>query len=147
MAAVSRGVSEFLAEGERLQPKVQPRSLGAVRMLWVSEGGSFPILALPSQPLLAAGGRAGGDERASPCPAVGGRGREGGWVCSPPPGAGGRDAAALLSKAAQPRIRRGQRDRHQSSQLVLKSGSALALLRREGLGVGARGMRCDGFAY
>lgn len=75
----------------------------------------------------------------------GGRRRERRVRLPPLPGAGARDgrgAAALPSMGALPQIRPGQWDRHQSSQLVLKSGSALALLRREGLGVGARGMRC-----
>lgn len=152
LAAVSRGVSEFLEEGERLQPKVQPRSPGAAprgpedaplrrggghgsRGLIPHPGPAFPI---PPQQM---GRREGMRAHLG----VRGRRRERRVRLPPLPGAGARDgrgAAALPSKGALPQIRPGQWDRHQSSQLVLKSGSALALLRREGLGVGARGMRC-----
>lgn len=113
-----------------------PAPRGAGTMLCFTElpSSSIPHPGPAFPTLLAAGGQEGGGEGASP------------WrwkVCFPSLGC---DDAALPSKAALPQIRPGQRDRHQSSQLVLKSGSALALLRREGLGVGARGMCCDGFA-
>lgn len=86
MAAVSRGVSEFLAEGERLQPKVQPRSPGAVRMLWVSGGGggggchSPSCPSLPNPPSQQVGEREGMKEQLRVRPSEGEGGEEGGCV-------------------------------------------------------------------
>lgn len=179
LAAVSRGSAEFLAEGERLQPKVRPPSVlrgdGEPRATGVSPRatGVSPrataslsdtaVCAARGRQRLsrrprslsrcclrashsAAGGRAGGDGGAASSPAVGGSGS-----VFTPRGEGERreppSASSGFKGSCCRRRRQGQESRHQSSQLVLKSGSALAPLRQEVPGVGGKGTGGDGFAY
>lgn len=69
LAAVSRGIAEFLVDGERLQPKVGP-TFEALRMLRFSEGFySLSWCCSATSP-----SAAGGDEGASSSPAVRGCG-------------------------------------------------------------------------
>lgn len=179
LATVSRGSAEFLAEGERLQPKVRPpavlrgdgepratgvspRATGVSPRATASLSDTAVCAARGRQRLSrrprslsrcclrashsAAGGRAGGDGGAASSPAVGGSGS-----VFTPRGEGERreppSASSGFKGSCCRRRRQGQESRHQSSQLVLKSGSALAPLRQEVPGVGGKGTGGDGFAY